>query len=83
MNILKMQEEIIKKVNIEFKKYIYKYKREPNTVVIPYYMYNFLKSEHIKMFGETSKKLTILGLNIIIREENDAEIECMTICDEC
>ena len=82
MDRLKIQEEIIKKVEIELKKYIDKYNRKPNTVVMPYYMYSFLRSEHIKMFGGIGEKSTILGLNIIIREENDAEIECMTIYNE-
>lgn len=82
MDRLKIQEEIIKKVEIEFKKYIDKYKKEPNTVAMPYYMYSFLKSEYIELFGEINDKSTIIGLNIIIRAENDAEIECMTIYDK-
>lgn len=60
-----VEANIIERVYDEVNNYYSKYNSYPNSLLIPYWMYDILKRNHIERFGKTNKKFKIMDLDLI------------------
>ena len=72
---IKSMDEIFKCIE----EYTIKNKVKPNTILIPHHIYSIIEKESFIPHRTKSKNLKCYGIDVIIREEEDSKIECMSI----
>lgn len=72
------QERILFEVRKVVDAYEIKHGRQPNLVILPYNIFSMLKSEYIQ--GDIKNApWTVFGIDVIVSEDKDARIQCLTV----